>query len=89
MAEGLVDRNFACAAWNTAVLQGHCFVTWLDCLHLKSNHAKFQLNPIENVALTPDFELLGEETKCTKCRSCSFITIKTNESSKPEKTYGL
>ena len=37
-----------CGAWNTTVLQGHCFVSRLDCLHLKSNHAKFQLNPIRN-----------------------------------------
>ena len=43
MAEFFVDRNSACAAWNTAVLQGHCFVSRLDCLHLKSNHTK-QLN---------------------------------------------
>ena len=44
----LADRNSACAAWNTAMLKGHCFVSRLDCLHLKSNHAKFQLNPISN-----------------------------------------
>ena len=48
MAEFFADRNSACAAWNTAVLQGHCFVSRLDCLHLKSNHAKFQPNPIRN-----------------------------------------
>ena len=30
------------------ILQCHCFVSRLDCLHLKSNHAKFQLNPIRN-----------------------------------------
>ena len=28
--------------------QGHCFVSKLDCLNLKNNHAKFQLNPIRN-----------------------------------------
>ena len=46
MAELLADRNFASAAWNTAVL--HCFVSRLDCLQLKSNHAKFQSNTIRN-----------------------------------------
>ena len=30
------------------VLQGHCFVSRLDCLHLLSNHAKFKLNLIRN-----------------------------------------
>ena len=44
----LADRNSACAAWNTAVLQGLCFVSRLDHLHLKSKHAKIQLNPIRN-----------------------------------------
>ena len=48
MAEFFADRNSACAAWNTAVLKGHCFVSRLDCLHLKINYAKFQLNPIRN-----------------------------------------
>ena len=48
IAEFLADRNSACAAWNTALLQGHCFVSRVDCLHLKSNHDKFQLNPIRN-----------------------------------------
>ena len=28
-----IDRYSACAAWNTAVLQGHCFVSRLDCLY--------------------------------------------------------
>ena len=46
MAEFFVDRNSACAAWNTAVLKGHCFVFRLDCLDLKGNYAKFQLNLI-------------------------------------------
>ena len=31
------------------MLQGHCFVSRLDYIHLKSNHTKFQLNPIRNV----------------------------------------
>ena len=48
MAESLADSNSECAAWNTAVLQGHYFVSRLDCLHLKKNHAKFQLNPVRN-----------------------------------------
>ena len=30
MAELLADRNSACAAWNTAVLQGNCFVYRLE-----------------------------------------------------------
>ena len=30
MAEFLADKNSACAAWNTAVLQGHCFEFILD-----------------------------------------------------------
>ena len=29
-------------------LQGYNFVSRLDCLHLKSNHAKFKLNLIRN-----------------------------------------
>ena len=41
MAEFLADRNSACTALNTAVLQGHCFVSTLEYLHLKSNYAKF------------------------------------------------
>ena len=48
MAEFLADRNSACAPWNTAVLQGHCFVSRLDWLHLNVNHAQFELNPIRN-----------------------------------------
>ena len=48
MVELLADRNSTWAAWNTAVLQGHCFVCRLDYLHLKINYAKFQLNPIRN-----------------------------------------
>ena len=48
MAEFLSNKNSVCAAWNTAVLQGNCFVSRLDCLNFKSNHAKFQLNPIRN-----------------------------------------
>ena len=48
MAEFFADRNTACAAWNTVVLKGHCFVFRLDCLYLKSNYAKFQLNLIRN-----------------------------------------
>ena len=48
MDEFLADRNSECAAWNIAVQQGHCFVSRLDCLQLKNNHAKFQLNPIRN-----------------------------------------
>ena len=35
-----IAENSACAAWSTAVLKGHCFVSRLDCLHLKSNYAK-------------------------------------------------
>ena len=48
MAEFFADRNSVCAAWNTAVLQGHCFVSRLHYLQLKSNNAQFQLNPIRN-----------------------------------------
>ena len=48
MAEFFADRKSACATWNPAVLKGHCFVFRLECLHLKSNYAKFQLNPIRN-----------------------------------------
>ena len=48
MAEFFADRNSACAAWKTAVLKGHCFVSRLDCLQPKSIYAKFELNPIRN-----------------------------------------
>ena len=48
MAEFLADRNSACAAWNIAVLQGHCFESRLGSFHLENNHAKFQLNPLKN-----------------------------------------
>ena len=49
MAEFLAERNSAFAAWNTAVLQGLCmFVFGLDYSYHKSNHAKFQLNPLRN-----------------------------------------
>ena len=34
------------AAWNTAVLQGHCFDLRLDPFHLESHHANFQPNPL-------------------------------------------
>ena len=40
--------RFRSAAWNTEVLQGHCFKSRLDPFHLKNNHAKFQLNPLRN-----------------------------------------
>ena len=39
---------FCSAAFNTAVLQGPCMFCKRDHLHLKSNHDKFQLNPIRN-----------------------------------------
>ena len=48
MAEFFADRKSACAAWNTAVLKGHCFIYGLDCLNLKSYCAKFKLIPIRN-----------------------------------------
>ena len=48
MAECLAGKNSAYAAWNNAVLQGHCFVSRLEYLHLKSNHAKLQLTPRKN-----------------------------------------
>ena len=49
MAELWSDKDSAAsAAWKTAVLQGLSFVCRLDYLHLKSNHAKFQLIPIRN-----------------------------------------
>ena len=35
-------------AWNTAVLQGHCFEPRLDHLPLESHHTKFQVNPLRN-----------------------------------------
>ena len=33
------------AAWHTAVPEGYCFDSTHDPFHIKSNHAKFQLNP--------------------------------------------
>ena len=36
----------------------HCFVSILDYLHLKSDHAKFQLNPIRNVWVMVWLEIL-------------------------------
>ena len=48
MAELWSDKRFCSAACNTAVLQDLFFVCRLDYLHLKSNHAKFQLNLIRN-----------------------------------------
>ena len=58
MAELLADRNSACSAWNTAVLQGHCFVCRLDFFHLQSNHAKFQFNPMKNGLVMVRLEIL-------------------------------
>ena len=48
MAEFLADRNSACSAWNTAVLQGHHFVSQLDPFPQESNHAKFELKRLRN-----------------------------------------
>ena len=40
------------------MLQGQCFVSRLDYLNLKSNHAKFQLNPIRNGLFMVRLEIL-------------------------------
>ena len=50
--------RFCGAACNTAVLQCLCFLCRLDYLHLKSNHAKFQLNPIKNGWVMVRLEIL-------------------------------
>ena len=41
-------QRFCSAAWNTAVLQDHCFDSRLDPFHLGSHHSKFQLNQLRN-----------------------------------------
>ena len=48
MAELWADKRFCNAAWNTAVLRGHCFDSKLDPFYLENHHAKFQLNPLRN-----------------------------------------
>ena len=35
------------AAWHTAVPEGYYFDSTHDPFHIKSNHAKFQLNPLK------------------------------------------
>ena len=48
MAEIWADYRFCSAAWNTAVLQGHRFVSQLDPFPQESNHAKFELKRLRN-----------------------------------------
>ena len=47
MAETLEFLEILLCARNTAVVQVHCFVSRLDPFHVGSNHAQFQLNPLE------------------------------------------
>ena len=76
MAEFLADRNSACTAWNTAVLQGHSFVSRLDCLHLKNNHGKIQFNPIRNGGVMVELEILqGCMEYCSAAESMFCLQI--------------
>ena len=48
MAEILAVERFCSAAWNTAVLQGRCFVSGHDPFPQESDHAKFQQKRLRN-----------------------------------------
>ena len=48
MAEIWADYRFCSAAWNTAVLQGRCFVSCHDPFPQESDHAKFQQKRLRN-----------------------------------------
>ena len=75
MAEFFVDRNSACAAWNTAVLKGHCFVSRLDCLHLKNNYAKFQLISIRNDWVMFWLEILQRCMKYCRTETLGLLSM--------------